>query len=282
MRAALAAGFLWTLTLPAGAADICRDAQGRFTACPETLLEPEVVPPDDPGQRDCQKVGCPSKSQTCVEVARDNWQCVNNPPADAAASETPHRFRFRAMAGGMTALATDTDAGVEPLASIGIEAPLSTSSRGPSLEVQADLTALPGETLNFTDPQVFNALEMSVGLSQPIHPSLLFRVYGEGGFASRLATNEEPVTRLPGWWSLGFLFRTADRAHFLKVGMGTDERLNGEWSAAVHVSGQAKVGERAGVSLYLVGSLVRALDLSAYGYTPPGRDALRLGIAVGN
>lgn len=272
----LALAFLWSNA--ALAADVCRDAAGKFTACPETLIEPEVVPPDAPGPKDCTVTGCPTHGQVCTEVARGNWQCL---PLPAAKAEAPQRLRFRMMGGALTSIATDTEASLEPLASLGIEAPLSTSERGPSLEVQADLTALPGEALNLSDPLTFNALEMHVGISQPLPLPLLFSVYAEGGFASRLATSSEPVTRLPGWASFGFLFRTADRDHSLRVGIGPDERLSGEWAAAVHISGQAKIGERAGVSLYLVGSLVRALDLSAYGYTAPARDALRLGIAVG-
>lgn len=248
--AGLLLAFLWSdVSL---AADLCRDGAGRFTACPEEVSEPEVVP---------------ERSSTPAPITDE----VTGRP----------RFRASIAAGALTAVTTDASASVEPLAMLSVEAPLSTSPRGPALEVHAALTALPDETLDLSDPQTFKAIEMSIGLSQPIHPSLLFRLYADGGFASRLATTEDPVARLPGWWSAGFLFRTADRGHWLKVGLGGDQRLSGAWAAAVHVSGQAKVGERGGVSLYLVGSLIRALDLSAYGYAPPARDALRLGVAVG-
>lgn len=190
-------------------------------------------------------------------------------------------IRVRAAAGSITSLATDVPASVKPLASVGVEARLSTSLRGPSLEVQADLTALPGDTLDLSDPQSFNALEFIVGLSQPLHPALLFRAYLDVGAASRLATSEDPVNRLPAFWAVGLLFRTSTREHWLKVGIGSDQRLSGDWAPTVTVSGQAKVGERAGVSFYLVGSMIRALDLSAYGYAVPPRDSLRVGVAFG-
>lgn len=244
MRALLA---LVLAAAPAWAAGPCRDKEsGRFIPCPE--------PP-------------------ALEAAEAGTK--------TAAAPAEERIRVRAMAGALTSFATDTPAAIKPLVSLGIEAPLSTSSRGPSLEVLAELNALPGESIDFTDPQTFNALEVSIGLSQPIHPAVLFRVYLDAGAASRLATSEEPVSRLPGWWSAGLLFRTKSRDHWLKCGLGSDQRLSGQWAAAVTVSGQAKVGERAGVSLYLVGSMIRALDLSAYGYEPPPRDSLRIGVALG-
>jgi hypothetical protein len=264
---ALLLGFLWSLA-PAFAQET-----------PINIGEPDVMPAD------CQTEGCPSRSEVCVRITRDGqYECRPRAGATAevAAAPTPSQspIRIRAMGGALTALATDAEATVQPLASIGVEAPLSTSARGPSLEVQADLTALPGEAIDFSDVRSFRALEFTVGISQPISAALLFRLYADGGFASRLATSEEPVARLPGWWSIGCLFRTKDRSHSLKVGLGADQRLSGDWAAAVHVSGAAKVGERAGVSMYLVGSLIRALDLRPY-YQTPRRDSLRVGVALG-
>lgn len=252
---ALLAAFLWTAG-GAQAADLCRDAQGRFTACPEApvnLGDPEPVPEPTPPPA---------------------------PPPSPAAKRQP--ISIRAYGGGLVSIATDTEAAIEPLAALHVSAPLTTSAKGPSLVVHADLTAGPGETIDFTTGvQTFKAIELGVAVVQPLGGPLLFNLYLEGGFASRLATDPEPVDRLPGWWSGGLLFATADRDHWLKVGMGPDERLSGDWALSVHVAGQAKVGERAGVSLFLVGSLIRALDLSSYGYVVPARDSLRLGVAVG-
>lgn len=206
------------------------------------------------------------------------------PEADEPApapTPAPPSIRVRALAGGLTALATDTKTSVEPLASLQVEAPLSTSFRGPKLSVQLDLTALPGEAIDMADPSTFNALELGVAIVQPLPRPLLFSVYAEGGFASRLATSEEPVTRLPSWWSFGFVFATKDGDHALKIGAGPDERLSGEWAATVHVSGRAKIQQVGSVSVYVVGSALRALDLAAYGYRTPARDSIRLGVALG-
>lgn len=214
-----------------------------------------------------------------ADLCRDSAGRFTVCPEPPAPERKP--LQIRAYAGGLTAIATDADAAVEPLASLQVLAPLTTSDKGPSLFVKADLTALPGETLSFDSVETFKAIELGVSVIQPLGGPLLFSLYAEGGFASRLAVESDPVDRLPGWASFGFLFSTSDGGHSLRVGMGPDERLSGEWSPCVHVSGQAKVGERAGVSMYLVGSLIRALDLTAYGYRTPARDSIRLGIAVG-
>lgn len=188
----------------------------------------------------------------------------------------------RGLAGPMGAIATDAETKVEPYISLQVQAPLSTSARGPRLSTQLELIPLQGEAVGLSAPTTFKALELGVAVVQPLPRPMLFSVYLEGGFASRLATSEEPVTRLPGWWSFGLVFATKDGDHLLRVGMGPDERLSGDWAATIHVSGRAKVGERGGVSLYLVGSAIRALDLSAYGYRTPARDSIRVGIAVGS
>lgn len=245
------------LLLPtsASAYDQCRDSAGKFTARPETPVnigDPDPVPEPAPT------------------------------PTPAPSPEPERRLQIRAYGGALTAVTTDADAAVEPLGSLQVLAPLTTSKKGPSLFVKVDLTALPGETLSFSDVQTFKAIEAGIGIVQPLGGPLLFNLYLEGGFASRLAVESEPVDRLPGFWSAGFLFATSDGDHFLKVGLGPDERLSGEWSPCVHVSGQAKLGDKGGIGLYLVGSMIRALDLSGYGYSTPSRDSIRVGVALGN
>lgn len=226
--------------------------------------------------------GIASAADLCRDDAGRFTACPESvTEAQAKPADEPPAMLVRATAGALTAVATDANASVQPLASLSVIAPLSKSRKGPSLAVQADLTALPGETVDLSDPQTFKALELGIAVVQPLGGPLLFSVYAEGGFASRLAVESEPVTRLPGWFSAGLLFATADGSHYLRVGMGPDQRLSGEWSPAVHVSGRAKVGERAGVSLYLVGSAIRAIDVSAYGFTLPARDSLRIGVSVG-
>lgn len=227
-------------------------------------------------------------TQRCERCADEQPVNIGEPEPTPAPTPTPPplpspdpRFRATVMGGALTAVSTDTPASIKPLIAVMVEAPLSSSMRAPSLEVQAVLSALPGETISFMDPTTFHALEFTAGLSQPLHPRLFFSIYLDAGAASRLATSEEPVSRLPGFWSAGLLFRTDSRDHWLKVGLGSDQRLSGEWAPTVTVSGQAKVGDQAGVSLYLVGSLIRALDLSAYGFAVPPRDSLRVGVAIG-
>ena len=197
-------------------------------------------------------------------------------------SPTPEpNLRVSILAGGLASISADAS-GVAPMARIRTEARLTKSAAGPSLHVVADLTALPGESVALEDPQTFKALEFSAGISQPLPGPLLFALYAEGGFASRLPADTAPRDRSAKWAALGFLFQTKDRAHRLALGIGRDQRLSGQWVTAVTASGHVKLREERGISVYLVGSAVLSMETELVGnLRPVARDSIRIGVAVG-
>ena len=223
--------------------------------------------------------GNPARVYGPVDGVAPAW---SQGPAEPAPEPTPPpNMKLSLLAGGVASLSADAS-GVAPLVRIRAEARLSKSDKGPNIHVLADLTALPGESIALEDPQTYRALEFSAALSQPLPSPLLFSVYAEAGFASRLPSDPAPRDRSAKWGSAGFLFQTKDRAGRLTLGLGGDQRLSGEWVAAVQVTGHVKIREAKGVSVYLVGSAVLALDLGARNAAAPiARDSVRAGIAIG-
>ena len=215
-------------------------------------------------------------------------------------------MHMSAIAGGLASLQpspAESSAAVTPLVQLAVEADTAKSAHAPKLVVLADLTALPGEQLDLQDPATYRALELSVGLAQPLGDSLRFRLYAEAGFASRLPGDTQPRDRTARWASLGLRF--AGEHAWLQVGLGPDQRLgvrpevlpapdvspgpqlaparNG-YQAAITVRGSVDItslGERGRVAL--VGSAVLGLDLSRrWASLDGGRgDVVRLGVAVG-
>ncbi len=186
-------------------------------------------------------------------------------------------MRLSVLAGSLASLSADAS-GVTPLARLAVDSPLSTKSGWPSLHVVADLSALPGESLEVQDPSTFRAIEFSAALSQPLHERLRFSLYAEAGFASRLPGDTRPRDRAPRWGSLGFRVATSDRGH-LTIGAGGDQRLSGQWVPAVQVAGAVQLLEVFGGRAFLVGSAVLGLDVTGSG--PDTRDVIRVGLAIG-
>lgn len=256
---ALALGFLWTqLASPdqfdtGTAAARCRDDAGRFVACADEVSEPAVTPIVDP---------LPSGPAPGYE-----------PKADA--------ISVRFAAGVMAGKAADVDVRPLPAASIHVDSPLTSLSNGPRLNVDVSLTGLPKDGVSLESPGSVKAFDGSAGLVQPLGSVLQFNLYARLGVASRLASDTADRDRLPGYASIGLDFHTANGDHYLQIGGGPDQRLSGSWSPSIHVTGGVKVGERAGAKLWLVGSIIRALDLAAYGYPTPSRDWWTVGVQVG-
>jgi len=206
-------------------------------------------------------------------------------PAAVEPEPPPPNLRLSILGGGLASLSADAS-GVVPFARIGAEARLTKTERGPSLHVVVDLTAEPGDSVTIEDPQTYRGIEFSAGVSQPLGGPLLFSTYAEIGFVSRLPSDPAPRDRTAKWVSAGLLFQTKGREHRLALGLGRDQRLNGSWVTAVQVSGQVKLRESKGISVYLVGSAVLSLEVplpagsTFAGYSPP-RDSVRCGIALG-
>jgi hypothetical protein len=53
---------------------------GDPSPTPTPFPSPTPPPTTLPGPRDCRHFGCPTHGQVCVEVARDDWQCVTPTP----------------------------------------------------------------------------------------------------------------------------------------------------------------------------------------------------------
>lgn len=200
------------------------------------------------------------------------------PPAQPAKADG---ISIRFAAGVMAGKAADVDVRPLPAATIHVESPLTSLANGPRLNVDVALTGLPSESFSLESPESVKAFDGSAGIVQPLGSRLKFNLYARLGVASRLAADTANRDRLPGYASIGLDFHTADGDHYLQIGGGPDERLSGEWSPSVHVTGGVRVGERAGAKLWLVGSIIRALDLAAYGYRTPTRDYWTVAAVVG-
>lgn len=186
-------------------------------------------------------------------------------------------FSFSAKIGGMSVLSSDSDVSYQPFLKLGIVAPTASAVYAPNLEVGVSLGALPGESLDASDVKTFKSLEAKVGLSQKI-PYTYINIYGEVGFASRILGDTEPAVRAPKFVSAGLLFRNIEKTRFLKVGYGTDQRINGLWKAAITASGEIAIAEKevgkTKVELILVSEAILSI------YATDRRDIITAGIAV--
>lgn len=184
---------------------------------------------------------------------------------------------------------TDTDTKIEPAARLDVNWDVWRSkwtSQGCSAHVVGDLTALPGDVVDISDVASFRALEMEVGLGCLPFEAVGAQVYVGGGFASRLTTRDkEPLFEAPKYATFGVLFETTKRNAWLQLGMGPDQRLDGKYVLAVHVSGALDLvtaPERTrleGTSLTLMVSAILGLEHSAY--APSRRDVIRVSVMAG-
>lgn len=293
VRRLLVLGFLWTLAgAPASAGEPCRDPiTKRFVPCPEPIVEEPVVPEQpvpelSPREHKLALLRL-LRADIYIELDTD----PRTPEVDAtdeaideALRLALHRSRIRvtALGGGIGAVSSSASSSVEPFASFGVRAPLTTWSGGPWLDVVLELTALPEDLFRSFDAGAVKAIEGTFGLCQPLPRPLLFSVCGTFGVASRLATEDTQRDRLPLFAAAELLLQTADGEHRLKVGIGPDQRLSGAWATAITLSGRLKIRDIAGGALYLVGSLIRALEIGIPGvFAVPARDSLRVGLAAG-
>lgn len=192
-----------------------------------------------------------------------------------------------ALAGGQVNVGTDQQEKVTPFASVMVDAPTADADMAPRLLVEATFTALPGGNLSLAQVETVKAIEFRVGIAQPIHRSLNFRLYAAGGFASRLPGDSVPSERAPKFGSVGLVFGSLKSGAWLAVGGGGDQRLsrNGVWRAALHVDGSVRLYQPARGSslerlqLRLVGSAILGLEGKV---GAGGRyDVIRLAVSVG-
>lgn len=192
------------------------------------------------------------------------------------------------QAGGLVSLASDADAALAPTARVLVSLPLAKAPAKPAgafpvpplLHLQADFTALPGESVAIEDPTTFRALEFRGGLAQRIHMDVNVDLYAEAGFATRLPGALQARDRAVRWAAAGLrIGRPAERG-WLTLTAGADQRLDGLWRPVVILAGAVELydGDRAlGAHLFLVGEAILGL-----GYGPQAQhDVVRAGVAVG-
>jgi hypothetical protein len=173
-------------------------------------------------------------------------------------------------------MGSDADAAISPMARVLVSVPLASWDKAPVLHVQADLSALPGETVSLADPATFRALEFRLGVSQRVHDTVNADLYAEAGFATRLPGDVEAVDTTARWAAAGVRIGRFGRG-WLSLSLGADQRMTGTYAPAVLLSGAVQLVERAGVGAYLVGDAILGLDQ----YGTERRDVVRVGVAIG-
>lgn len=289
----LAFGFLWTvLTLPAQADEIdtraatdsrarprpCRDEKGRFMRCADVV----VPTPDPPAERLEDPPPVPEQSPAPAAspepVRAEEHFCFDDEQQPIPCPT----FKLSIRAGGTFGAATDVSPDLGAAFTIRTWSELTRSDMGPKLSVRAGLGRLPDDApAALEEAQVFTAFDGAVTLVQPLGQKILANLFARAGLASRLSTDDEPRDRLPGYFSFGVDLHTHDGDHFLQVGIGPDQRLSGDWAPTVTVEGAVKLREASGVKVWLEAAILRAIDLSAYGYATPKRDWWTAAITAG-
>jgi hypothetical protein len=176
------------------------------------------------------------------------------------------------VAGGLSSLGTQESYSITPMAKIEIDARTSDRPNTPHLYVRAMLSALSGESLNIEDVTTFKTLEFEAGLEQPI-PGIYPRLYLGVGLATRLPGDTEPRINAPKYLTAGVLFTTIDRASYLYVGGGPDQRLSSDnlYEPTVHVEGQVRLAQYKEAKLFLSGEAILGSNHSQ----------IRVGVTVG-
>jgi len=224
---------------------------------------------------------------------------------DPAPSPTPSQvdgYSFTAMIGGTVSMASNADTKLAPIARLQVSGPLAIGSANPEklpqLHVTADLEALPGETIDQQGGigatlEQFKALRFTVGMSQRISKWQAFgeqrvatSIYADGGFATRLDGDQQARDKAPRFASFGIRFDERTSGSYLKLGMGPDQRLDGQWQLATHIDGYVRAyALKSGTAEF--GLLMRAiLGVDASSPTHPTlnggmRDSVNVGFVAG-
>jgi hypothetical protein len=215
--------------------------------------------------------------------------CLTGTPVSTVTTE-PKRPRMTVGAGALASLGGGRGGvSVQPLAQLAVSAPLYEHPQdlATRLEVDASLTALPGQTINLTDARTFRALEFTGRLCQPLSTRLYFAPCVEAGFATRLSGDAEPRFRAARWFALTVKV-SAINGDFLAAGISADERLDAGgqfgpyYRPAALISGSVglvQAGESK-IMLRLVGSAVLHLRIGSEVYTESPPDRIVLGVMV--
>lgn len=136
-------------------------------------------------------------------------------------------------AGGLVGDSGDSEQGVsmDPFILLEVETPISTFKNGPRLVVGAEYGSTPGVTPDISNPETYRSFGMRIGAHQTLSDRLLFGLYAEAGFQTRLGNDPAPLDRAPRYAGVGVRFKGHDSE--LAVTLNADQRLS---SAADHNS----------------------------------------------
>jgi hypothetical protein len=175
-------------------------------------------------------------------------------------------------AGGLVSLSPNTDTKLVPTILLEVNSKLAESEYTPVLDVNANLSGLPGSSLTLSDPTTFTSLEFKAGLEQSI-PNIYPRLYAGFGLATRLPGDTDPRINVPKYFTFGVLFTTTDRTSYLYVGGGPDQRLSNSYiyEPNVHIIGKVKLTSVSNAKMFLIGDAILGSKTSS----------VRIGITVG-
>jgi len=209
---------------------------------------------------------------------------VETKPEPAPPAGPPSTTRVQVYGGALVSFGSDAGTKATPTARIEVSADVASEGLVPKLRVLADLSALPGDSIDIANPETYKSLEFSVAVSQPLSHRLKFSLYAQGGFASRLPGDPEAVDKAPRWASFGLEF-ASDRGR-LMVGFGPEQRLDTgqNYIPACHVSGIVGLWSNSeGAQVAFAGDAILGLDLTSRFPTlhAARHDVIRAGIMVG-
>jgi hypothetical protein len=218
-----------------------------------------------------------------------------------ASSETVGGISLSVLAGGAVSLSSETDTALTPMARIQVDGPFALSDwsslKGPRVYTHADLSALPGESLEATTPETWRALRLEVGLYQWIGglqagaQRITTSVFVEGRFWTRLPGDRAPRIKTARSVCGGLRFDERTLGSFLQLGLCTDQAVSRDetYQPVLGISGAVTLWEAdekstaPKASVRLVGTALLGLDWSV---RYPGRDGgkgdlVLVGLAVG-
>lgn len=220
---------------------------------------------------------------TAVEVKDGETKVVNLVPEEDPPGQ---ELSVVIMGGAQRGFATDAESTYQPFVRVSAKFPLAKNPGAPRLHTIVDLGGAPGEAVGIEQIETWKTVEVSLGVS--FYPfDLNVGLWGELGFSSHLPGDFEPRTSSPRWAHGGFIFDRFTRGS-LKVGGGVDQRLDGNYQAALAMKGwvalyQAEEGSWKGAMISLVGDAVLGVNLfSVDGVQERGlHDVVRVGLCVG-
>jgi len=176
------------------------------------------------------------------------------------------------VAGAINSLGSQDSYIIAPTASISVYGETSEYNYTPDLNVRVDLSSLPESDLEVTNARSFKSVEFEAGLEQGI-PAIYPKLYLGFGIASRLPGDDQPRVNAAKYFTGGVRFSTKNRASYLYVGGGPDQRLdpNGLYVFTGHIVGMVKLYNYKDAKLSLKGDAILGGQSSL----------IRVGIVVG-